>query len=189
MTTPLETALARDDVRLAFAVEIQWPEITARFHTSLGDLTLDGMTFSGVGALGEIGTIKENSGNSPTQIDITLSGFDDSLRGEVMRARYHGRPVTVWLVSLDDDHQPEASEIVFRGKIIDAKVKTGKQNSIKVKASNRFEDWDKKRSDRFNDESQNARHPGDRVFKYVSDTAKREITFAGKKTEFNLRAS
>ena len=186
--TPLESELSGSDVRLAFAVEISWPKITARFHTGLGDLIIDGATFSGVGNLGKIGSLKEKTDNSPTRIDITLSGFDDSLRGEVMRARYHGRAVKVWLVALNNDLQPKAVEVVFKGKIIDSKVKVGKKNLITVKASNRLEDWDKKRADRFNDESQKSRHAGDRVFKYVSDTTKREITFAGKTKEFNLKA-
>ena len=108
-------------------------------------------------------------------------------RSEVMRARYHGRPVTVWLVAMDEDYQPEAVEMVFKGKIVDAAIKTGKKNEIKIKASNRLEDWDKKRSDRFNDESQHARHAGDRVFKHVCDISKREISFAGKTTDFNLK--
>ena len=185
--TALELALSRDDVRPAFAVEIEWPEVTARFHTGTGDLIVNGATFYGVGQLGEVGGIKEESNNSPTRLDITLTGFDDSLRGEVMRARYHGRPVTVYLVALDEDYQPEAAEVIFKGKIIDSKIKTGKKNAITVKASNRLEDWDKKRADRFNDESQNARHKGDRVFKHVCDTAKREITFAGKSTSFDLK--
>lgn len=186
--TPLELALSENDIRLAFAVEIQWAEITARFHTGVGDLVINGVTFSGVGALGEIGTIKENSASSPSKVDITLTGFDDSLRGEVLRARYHGRPVTIWLSALNDDWQTEAAEVVFKGKITDSKVKIGEKNTIKITASNRFEDWDKKRADRFNDESQNARHPGDRALKYVCDTSKREITFAGKTTDFDLKA-
>lgn len=184
----IEQALQQDDVRLSFAVQIQWPEINAQFHTGLGELVLDGLTFSGVGDLGEISNIKESSDNAPTKLDIELSGFDDSLRGEVLRARYHGRPVTVWLLALDDDDQPIAHSVIFRGKITDAVVKCGKTNMIKVTASNRLEDWNKKRSDRFNDESQNARHKGDAAFKHVSDTSKREINFAGKKTEFELRA-
>lgn len=186
--TKLETALAKGDVRAAFAVEIEWADVTARFHTGIGDLMLNNTIFSGVGALGSISDIEESSGNSPTRIDITLSGFDDSLRGEVLRARYHGRPVSVWLVALDDDYQALAAEIVFKGKIADSKVKAGANNEITVTASNRFEDWNKKRADRFNDQSQMARHKGDHVFKYVSDTAKREITFAGKTTDFKLKA-
>ncbi|WP_257291371.1 hypothetical protein, partial [Endozoicomonas sp. ONNA1] len=144
--------------------------------------------FKGIGALGEVSAISEEAGSSPVRCELKLSGFDDSLRGEVLRAKYHGRPVKVHLVALDENYQPEAVETIWNGKLIDAKVVYGEENTIEVTGSNRFEDWDKSRADRFNDESHTARHPGDRAFKYVAGLSGREIYWGGNDSPIQLRA-
>ena len=145
--------------------------------------------FRGVGNLGSISTIKQQSGDSPTRLTLGLSSFDDSVRGEVLRAQYHGRPVRVWLVALDEVLQSMATQLIWRGSIIDASISVGDNNQIEIVVSNRLEDWDKKRPDRFTDESQQVRHPGDRIFRYIPIMAEWPIYWGSDKTGTPLRDS
>ena len=152
-----------------------------RAHTGVGELYLDDKRFLGVGNLGSISTIKQQAGDSPTRLTLGLSSFDDSVRGEVLRAQYHGRPVTVWLVALDEHQQPMATQIIWRGSIVDAGISVGDKNQIEITVSNRLEDWDKKNADRFTDESQQARHSDDRIFRYIPIMAEWPIYWGSDK--------
>ena len=189
LNNAMKSAMKRDTVRLVLAVEIEWPNGTTRAHTGIGDLLLNDEVFVGVGNLGSISDIEQKSGDSPSRLQLGLSSFDDSVRGEVLRARYHGKPVSVWMVAMDKDYRPEATQIIWKGSIADASVTVGKTNSLEVIVSNRLEDWDKKRSDRFTDESQQARHPGDRLFRYVSVMAEWPIYWGSGKESTALRDS
>ena len=152
--------------------------------------TIPGDTlFHGVGDFGSISAIKQSSGDSPTRLTLGLSAFDDSVRGEVLRAKYQGRPVSVWLVALNGQHQPIASQVIWKGSIVDAGVNIGDSNQIEVTVSNRLEDWDKKRPDRFTDESQQARHKGDRIFRYIPVMAEWPIYWGSDKQATPLRDS
>lgn len=185
----MQQALASEVVRPVVAAEIQWPGENMRAHTGVGDLTLNGELFHGVGDFGSISAIKQSSGDSPTRLTLGLSAFDDSVRGEVLRAKYQGRPVTVWLVALNEQHQPMASQVIWKGSIVDAGVNIGDSNQIEVTVSNRLEDWDKKRPDRFTDESQQARHKGDRIFRYIPVMAEWPIYWGSDKQATPLRDS
>lgn len=145
--------------------------------------------FHGVGDIGSISAIKQSSGDSPTRLTLGLSAFDDSVRGEALRAKYHGRPVTVWLVALNEQHQPMANQVIWKGSIVDARVSIGDSNQIEVTVSNRLEDWDKKRPDRFTDESQQARHKGDSIFRYIPIMAEWPIYWGSDKQATPLRDS
>ena len=185
----MQKALSSDVVRPVVAAEIEWPDENMRAHTGVGDLYLNGDLFHGVGNIGSISGINQSSGDSPTRLTLGLSAFDDSVRGEALRAKYQGRPVTVWLVALDDQHQPLATQIIWKGSIVDARVSVGDSNQIEVVVSNRLEDWSKKRPDRFTDESQQVRHSGDRIFRYIPIMAEWPIYWGSDKQATPLRDS
>ena len=185
----LRAALARDTVRPVMAVEIDWPGAPARAHTGVGNITLDGKVFKGVGDLGGISAVKQSHGESPSRLKLTISGFDGSVTGELMRASYIGRRVTLWMVALDRDLQVEAAQVIWRGSISDSGVSAGKSYALNITASNRLEDWDRKRADRFTDESQQARHPGDRIFIYMPAMAEYPIYWGSDKEAVPLKSS
>ena len=97
--------------------------------------------------------------------------------------------VKLWIAALDEDHQIEASQQLWHGKISDGGVTVGETNQITLTVSNRLEDWDKSRSDRYTDESQQARHPGDRFFIYVPVMAEYPIYWGSDKTSIPLKDS
>ena len=189
LTEAMKAALADEAVRLILAVEVEWPNETTRAHTGMGDLSLNNELFKGVGNLGSISAIEQKSGDSPSRLQLGLSSFDDSVRGEVLRAQYHGRAVTVWLIALDEDYRTAASQIIWKGSIVDAAVTVGETNQLEITVSNRLEDWDKKRPDRFTDESQQARHSGDRIFRYIPIMTEWPIYWGSDKQATPLRDS
>ncbi|MET4696088.1 hypothetical protein [Endozoicomonas lisbonensis] len=185
----LNAALNRPTVRPLMLVEIVWKEGVTRVHSGLGDYQYNGQTFRGLGDLGKVSVIKQQNGESPSRLNLTLSSFDDSVRGEALSARYVGQPVKLWLAALDDDHQIEASQMLWHGAISDGGVVVGKNNKITLTVSNRLEDWDKARADRYTDESHQARHPGDRFFIYVPVMAEYPIHWGSDKNSIPLKDS
>ena len=43
-------------------------------------------TFLGIGSIGKVSVLKQQSGESPSRLNLTLSSFDDSVRGEALSA-------------------------------------------------------------------------------------------------------
>ena len=185
----LRLALTDDTVRPLMLLEIAFQNGITRMHSGLGEVVFEDQTFLGLGDLGKVSVIRQESGDSPDRLNLTLSGFDDSVRGEALEAKYVGQPVKVWLAVLDEDYRIQASQMIWRGSISDGGVTVGKNNQITLTVSNRLEDWDKGRPDRYTDESQNSRHPGDRFFIYVSLMAEYPIYWGSEKSAIPLKDS
>ena len=185
----LNEALKRDTIRPLMLVEIKWKNGVTRVHSGLGDVHYNGQKFLGIGEIGKVSVIKQQNGESPSRLNLTLSAFDDSVRGEALSARYVGQPVKLWLAALDNDYQIEASQLLWHGAISDGGVTVGTSNKITLTVSNRLEDWDKHRADRYTDESQQARHSGDRFFIYVPVMAEYPIYWGSEKASIPLKDS
>lgn len=151
-------------------------------HTGTGNLIVAGEVYQGVGQFGSIESVKEGLSTSPTQLLLSLSGFDSKLVGEVLNERSRGRDVRLMLVAInEEDGKPLLADIIFAGQIANLSVTTGEDNSIGLTVSNRFERWSIGLPDRFTDESWSKRHKGDRIFRYVAQMAERAIYWGSKK--------
>lgn len=151
-------------------------------HTGTGNLIIAGEVYQGVGQFGSIESVKEGLSTSPTQLLLSLSGFDSKLVGEVLNERSRGRDVRLMLVAInEEDGKPMLADIIFAGQIANMSVATGEDNSIGLTVSNRFERWSLGLPDRFTDESWSKRHNGDRIFRYVAQMAERAIYWGSKK--------
>lgn len=185
----LKIALTQDSVTPLMLLEIAFKNGVTRVHSGLGEIIYEGEKFLGLGDIGKVSVIRQEGGDSPDRLNLTLSSFDDSVRGEALSARYVGQPVKLWLAILDDDWQIKASQMIWRGSISDGGVTVGQNNQITLTVSNRLEDWDKSRPDRYTDESQNARHPGDRFFIYVPVMAEYPMYWGSDKSSIPLKDS
>lgn len=185
----LQLALTQDSVTPLMLLEIAFKNGVTRVHSGLGEIIFEGQKFLGLGDIGKVSVIRQESGDSPDRLNLTLSSFDDSVRGEALEARYVGQPVKLWLAVLDDDWRIKASQMIWRGSISDGGVTVGENNQITLTVSNRLEDWDKARPDRYTDESQNSRHPGDRIFIYMPQMAEYPIYWGSEKSSIPLKDS
>ncbi|WP_299733837.1 hypothetical protein [uncultured Endozoicomonas sp.] len=189
MDSALRLALTQDSVTPLMLLEIAFKNGTTRVHSGLGEIIFEGQKFLGLGDIGKVSVIRQESGDRPDRLNLTLSSFDDSVRGEALEARYVGQPVKLWLAVLDDDWRIKASQMIWRGSISDGGVTVGENNQITLTVSNRLEDWDKARPDRYTDESQNSRHPGDRIFIYMPAMAEYPIYWGSEKSSIPLKDS
>ncbi|HDN2511941.1 TPA: hypothetical protein P1K35_002117 [Providencia rettgeri] len=171
-----------DDCYLVVAAKLDLKSGVTCVHTGTGNLIIAGEVYQGVGQFGSIESVKEGLSTSPTQLLLSLSGFDSKLVGEVLNERSRGRDVRLMLVAIDEDNgQPILADVIFAGQIANLSVTTGDENAIGLTVSNRFERWSLGLPDRFTDESWSKRHKGDRIFRYVAQMAERSIYWGSKK--------
>ncbi|EJD6041090.1 hypothetical protein M0J40_RS00385 [Providencia rettgeri] len=171
-----------DDCYLVVAAKLDLKSGVTCVHTGTGNLIIAGEVYQGVGQLGAVESVKEGLSTSPTQLLLSLSGFDSKLVGEVLNERSRGRDVRLMLVAIDEDNgQPTLADVIFAGQIANLSVTTGEENKIGLTVSNRFERWSMGLPDRFTDESWSKRHNGDRIFRYVAQMAERSIYWGSKK--------
>lgn len=175
-------AMMQPHVIMAYAVELHLPSGISRAHSGTGELVINGHTFLGVGQFGEIGGAREESGSfSAYSVDLTLSGLETSLVGQSINERMRGRMGRVYVAVLGEDGKLLAADLLFSGRIVSHQVATGEENAVRVTLADRFEDWQRANPDRYTDESQQTRHPGDRIFRYVAQMAERAIYWGSKK--------
>ena len=180
-------ALNQPRVSALYALKLDLVSGISRIHSGLGPLVIGGETYYGVGAMGAVSPQKEQLSTSPTKLNVSLSGLDDSLLVEVMRERIVGRILRLFLVLLDDAGNVIGAALQFKGMIDQTPIKAGKTNTIQLSVSNIFESWKQGLPYRCTDESHQRLYPGDRFFRYQDQMANREIHWGSAKDAPSFR--
>lgn len=174
-------ALNQPHVSALYALKLDLVSGISRIHSGLGELVIGGETYYGVGSMGAVSPQKEQLSTSPTKLNVSLSGLDDSMLAEVMRERIVDRMAWLYLVVIGPAEVPLKACLQFKGRIAQTPVKAGKTNTIQLTISNIFEDWQKGLPMRNTDESHRRLHPDDRFFRYQNEMADRSIYWGSKK--------
>jgi hypothetical protein len=84
LTTAMQTALCQPVLRCALLASLQFADNTIYVWSGLGPITWNGNTYIGVGSLGSISTISEDSTVEAKGVSFTLSGIPPALVAEVL---------------------------------------------------------------------------------------------------------
>jgi hypothetical protein len=84
LTTAMQTALSASVLRCALLVSLQFADNTIYVWSGIGPMTWNGNTYQGVGSLGSISTISEDSTVEAKSVTFELSGIPSSLVSEVL---------------------------------------------------------------------------------------------------------
>jgi hypothetical protein len=101
MTTAMATALQQPVVRLQLLASLQFADSTAYIWTGLGPVTWNGMTFTGVGNLADVGTISEDSTVEAKGVTVSLSGIPANMVSEVLNEVRVLGLAQIWLALYD----------------------------------------------------------------------------------------
>ena len=188
------TALGADAIKPFFAVRLFFDTQTLSFWTGLGDLTVDGVTYTGTGQLLQISQLSETAEISAKGATITLSGLPSNLISLALTEPYQGRVCEIYFGAIDanknylideagdyilqEDGSPidlsvgDPNEIVlvFSGYMDQMNIDEGPETStIGVAVESKLIDLERPRVFRYTDASQKSRFPDDKGFKYVED--------------------
>lgn len=171
------TALGESVVRVAFLCKIDLPPPYELAFTSLLDsYNFNGTEFLALGNLGSISGLDEAGDNSPMMYAVTLSGIPDELLEAATQLNYLNHEATTWMLLLDEDHQVIGTPILwFKGLTDGAQVNYGSISSVTIQVRDRRADWQRARIERYTDQDQQRKHPGDRFFEFVSEVASKEV--------------
>jgi hypothetical protein len=181
LSITLAEAMARPDVIVALATEIFFESGTTRVHSGVGQIMINGDVYEGIGVLGQVSSVSEENNTSPTSVQLTLSGLDNSLLSVSLNEKVVGKFVNCYIVAFDETMHQIAANIIYRGKITQTAVVAGDEGALSYTVSNIFQEWSKGQPWRYTDESQKQINNGDRLFRYVGQMSERSIYWGSKK--------
>ena len=179
ITPAFAAALSDTELRPVIFFEGQFTTGPVRLWSGLGEIDWNGKTWSGAGTLLGLGAIDETGEVVAGGTAVSLSGVPlDMVQMAIVEAR-QGLPGRVWI-----GLRTQAGAIIadpvqaFSGRLDVPEIKDDAEScTITISYESRLIDLTVARSWRYTHESQQALHPGDLGFEYVTAIQDREITW------------
>ena len=167
---------------ILIALEFSPPTNTLYFHTGLGDTQFGGNTYLGVGQLLTVSSITETANNSAQGMTFVLDGLDPSFVALAVLENYQNRRAFVFWNYLDSTtgllKSQSPNTQIFLGTMDIMKHTFGQDSaSILLTVESIEIEWAKTNLRLYDDEEQQDRHPGDRLFQFAPDAAERQISW------------
>ncbi len=119
LSSEMIAALAAPVVRLAVFAELQMSNETLYMWSGLGPITWNGMTFQGVGTLGKVEGISEDTTVEAKGVQISLSGIPSSMISEALDNMRLMQPVNLWLACFTAAGQVISDPVVSFSGLMD----------------------------------------------------------------------
>lgn len=167
------TALSSDSPRFVVLVRIATPSLTLRMTSDTGPVSFGGETYM-PGTLGGIGAVREGSDMAETTIGIDFSGVDLPTLAVAASPDFINSPVSVWL--LVEGGGQSGSVLLFSGFTAGApNISYGQESRVMVQCKGKFAALDRPRTERYADQDQQRKYPGDLGMQYASTVSSRDV--------------
>lgn len=176
MSRPLDDVSAAETKRMDgpaphFAVFLDFPDDPVYAWSGLGDISFNGQTWSGVGGLGQISGLVENSQLNAESVTFTLTGIPSAnhdLVRDSLSTYFLGRRALIYILFVDEIYQIKATpRVIWAGRMdVPTITDDGQSITINLTAENILVGLGGSSVSYYTDEDQQARHPGDRFFEY-----------------------
>lgn len=174
-------ALESAVVKWLILVKIEFDGGTIAFNSTLGDVNYNGTNYIGFGTLGSVSQLEEDGQLNPQKFNISLSGINPSVLAAVLTEDYLNRPAICHIAALDDNNAIIGTPIIyFDAKVDSVSASYGKTASISIIARDKLADWNRPKVERYTDQDQQARYPGDKGFEFITSIADKEIIWPAK---------
>lgn len=179
ITPAMQAAIAQSQYTLFLFVELQFGSGTVRFCTAGHDVDWNGFTWLGVGKIGSIEGIQEDSSLQANVYRLTLSGLDPEIIEIAMQEDYAGRPARMWLPMVDLTTGAIIADplMIMRAKMDAMELVHGTTASISLSIESELAAWDRPKVRRYTDADQKSEYPSDRGFEFVSQSATRTFSW------------
>lgn len=174
-------ALDSDLVSWAYFVRLELDEVDLALTTMQRDVTVGGVEYLSIGAIGTVSDSHENDQLEPEQMTIGLSGIDPTVVAATINANYYNRRASVLVAALDDQDQIIGDpHLMFRGYIESMQLSYGLSGEIRIDITDEIVDWSRERNERYTDQSQRAKYPGDTGFRFVAGLEKKTVIWPAR---------
>ena len=163
-------------------VQMQFVTGTVYMWTGSGTISWNGQTWAGVGSLGNISTIDDNSTVEAKGVTLTLSGIDSGLLADIVQEFQIGAPVLVYLGLYDVSTSPPnliSSPITsWAGRMDQPTVDVGGTTAtITIACENRLIEMNVAVDRRYCQADQSIDYPGDLAFQFVAGVQEQQISW------------
>ena len=91
----ITSAITSDNIEPFFAFELAFDTTTLYLYTGVGNITIGGNTYVGVGSILSFDNVEESSDIGAKSVSITLSGVPSSNLSLALSEPYQGREITI----------------------------------------------------------------------------------------------
>lgn len=160
---------------IATLVEAQARSGTLRLTDWPVDLTALGNTWRGIGALGQVGELREADDGGAQELTMSLSPIDLGIRGFALgeASDYQDRPIRLWICMIDaQTFQPAGAPVMRFGGVMDVMKfpRDDETRTISMEMTCRVASYDVRSNPsalRMNDAQHRAKYPDELGFQYL----------------------
>lgn len=147
------------EFRPFFAVELLFDEVTNRFWTGYGSITIDGNEYVGNGKFLSLSGVEEDMQISAKGLSIVMSGLPTDFMSLALNAEYQYRKANIYTGAIQSDGTVQ-SYLMFSGFMNQMNFAENHDDmTITISVENRLIDLERPREMRYTDEDQRARYP------------------------------
>lgn len=173
-------ALEAANQHIVFAVEALFDTDPVRLHSAVGELEIDGETYTGAGTLIGIGDIEDTRELKSSGMTFIFSGLDKRLIGYAQSENYQNRLITLRAAFMAGAKVGETI-ILYRGRMQKLSMTDDPDGAtVTIQTENRLADLRRPSNIRYTNEAQNALHPGDTGLAMVAALADTEIPWGNR---------
>ena len=179
LSANMVTATTAAVVRPLVFVRADFASGVLRVHSGYGTLTLGGESYLGVGHLGKISQVEEDTDLAVYGVNFELTGIPTEYISLFLTEQYQGRSIRAWLVIANADGSLQSGEYeFFTGRMDYSTVIEGPETStIVIAAENELADLRRSRERRYTHEEAKLRFPSERGFEYVTGLQNKTINW------------
>ncbi len=201
------SALSESEVQIFFAVQLNFDSQQLNLWTGLGEISIDGNTYTGAGNFLTFSSIDETSEIAARGAVITLTGIPSDLLSLALSEPYQGRVCRIYFGVLDAktfyllqenadliedengagigiDFNTAADDVIteiFGGYIDQMNITEEAETcTIGVSVESKLIDLERQRTFRYTSESQKAKYPNDLAFDFVEDLQDKKFSWGRK---------
>jgi len=159
-------------IRCALFAELHFLSSIERVWSGYGPLAWNGYPWLGLGTLGQVSMITEDTQLNAQTFTISLSGVDNRLLSEALTEVRQGLPVKFWLAFFDNaGNIVDAPILCYAGRMDQPTILEGTDTStISIAVENRLSDLQRRIERRFTDRDQRLEYPADTGLAYIAWT-------------------
>ena len=149
-----------------------------RAWSGIGDLSWDGQTWVGTGALLQVSSIEEAAETVANGIAVTLTGVPLELISLALGSVQQGRDGKIYLGFLSNGAVVIDPALVFQGKLdVPVIEEDGDTATINIAYESRLIDLQKPRESRYTDKDQQRAYPGDLGMSFVPSLQEKTLNW------------
>jgi len=180
--TNLQNFSQADNVDGFIAVEAKFDSDNVRIWTGIGDITVGGNTYTGIGDLLSISGVEDNNELSSNGLSLSLSGMNKEVLDIALTENFQNRIVNVFMGFLTGKNESAGEFQMYSGRITDMSIADGpRANTITIETENRLVDFTRPTNLRYTAESQQNLFSGDKGLDFVADIQEADINWGPQK--------